>query len=82
MSERRIGDGQGNAILEYAVCANACKGAPLSIKPGCVVAMAESLQAIVARWDKEVPEECVTDEHRQARAALALYNGTTTGQTK
>ena len=75
MSERKIGqtmmDVNGDALASY----EACTGAPASIQPGCVVAMAESLQAIVARWDKEVPDECVTNEHGQARAALAMYNG-------
>ena len=83
MSERRIGDESPTEITRaMAKTYNACTGAPATLKPGCVLSMAEALEDMLTmytdlinsgdcgNWNPEHDEEVII-----ARAALAMYNG-------
>ena len=80
MSERIGGEAPVLVQTNMATAYRACEGAPATLKPGCVVAMAKSLQAIVAELDLHqgdpINQQWMGSPMRtKARAALAMYNG-------
>lgn len=58
-------------LTRAATCVNACTGAPETIQPGAVVALAKALQEVV---DDGLATN-MTGWQEMARAALALYRG-------